>query len=101
MNPNNNPNDNNLGIELLDAAGDGQTRNCVRTLLAGGAAANQVGNNGCTPLLYAAAHGHAEIVRVLLGHGVDANQASNNGWAPLLYAAQYGHTEVVSDAFRG
>ena len=48
-----------------------------------------------TPLLTAAAAGHAEIVRALLESGADPNLATANGRGPLHLAVDHGHVSVV------
>jgi ankyrin repeat protein len=54
--------------------------------------------NGFTPLLLAAYHGHEGIVKVLLENGrgdIDVNRAGESGSTPLLEAARHGHDGVV------
>jgi hypothetical protein len=50
---------------------------------------------GNTPLLFAARHGHLEIVELLLDHGATINKPANTGNTPLIEAAINGHLEVV------
>ena len=56
---------------------------------------NAKSQSGLTPLLQAAAEGHASAVRMLVAAGADANLASNEGWTPLHKAVANGHPDVV------
>jgi ankyrin repeat protein len=49
-----------------------------------------------TALMWAAEHGHVEVVRLLLDRGADVNAISNVSMGALLYATEGGHEEVVS-----
>ncbi|KAF9891463.1 hypothetical protein FE257_003929 [Aspergillus nanangensis] len=52
--------------------------------------------NGFTPLSWAAANGHIEVVRALLEtNKVNINSRDVGGGAPVSWAAAYGHAEVV------
>ncbi|XP_031477831.1 E3 ubiquitin-protein ligase XBAT33-like [Nymphaea colorata] len=48
-----------------------------------------------SPLHFAAAKGHNEIVNVLLEHGADSNSKNYCGQTALMHACRYGHWEVV------
>jgi len=48
-----------------------------------------------TPLLTAAARGHAELVRLLIESGARIETPNARGWTPLIMAAVEGHPEVV------
>jgi len=48
-----------------------------------------------SPLHYAAAQGHHEIVSLLLESGVEINLRNYRGQTALMQACQYGHWEVV------
>lgn len=48
-----------------------------------------------TPLIWAAAHGHLEIVRHLLEQGADIDAQYNAGNTPLIVASWHGHLAVV------
>ncbi|KAK1306004.1 E3 ubiquitin-protein ligase XBAT33 [Acorus calamus] len=48
-----------------------------------------------SPLHFAAAKGHNEIVSLLLENGADVNSRNYCGQTPLMQACRYGHWEVV------
>lgn len=48
-----------------------------------------------SPLHFAAAKGHTEIVNLLLEHGADVNIRNYCGQTALMQASRYGHWEVV------
>jgi ankyrin repeat protein len=50
---------------------------------------------GATPLHFAAAGGHDEIVLALLDAGADAERADHNGRTPLDRAVQHGHESTA------
>eukprot|EP00568_Trieres_chinensis_P002301 CAMPEP_0183293248 /NCGR_PEP_ID=MMETSP0160_2-20130417/2005_1 /TAXON_ID=2839 ORGANISM="Odontella Sinensis, Strain Grunow 1884" /NCGR_SAMPLE_ID=MMETSP0160_2 /ASSEMBLY_ACC=CAM_ASM_000250 /LENGTH=938 /DNA_ID=CAMNT_0025454335 /DNA_START=100 /DNA_END=2916 /DNA_ORIENTATION=- len=51
---------------------------------------------GFTPVIIAAAHGHADAVRYLIGPaGADPNRVNENGVTSLMYAAASGHVEAM------
>lgn len=66
----------------------------VKKLLAKGAAINRP---GWTPLHYAAAGGHSDIVRLLIEQGAAIDAVSTHGITPLIMAAQEGkHAAIVA-----
>ena len=50
---------------------------------------------GNTPLMYACAGGHEEVVRVLLEAGAHVEDHNENGHTPLMEAASAGHCTVA------
>lgn len=82
---------------LLAAARDG-ARADIERLLAGGASASAVNENGQTPLILACAHGHAVCAALLLQHAAAAstlNHCDNIGRTALHHAAFKGRYECV------
>jgi len=79
---------------LLEAAKSGDV-NTVKGLV-------RCSNDNCTtddndrntPLMYAVANGHLEVVRALLEGGYDVERTSARKWTPLHEAAWYGHLEI-------
>ncbi len=51
---------------------------------------------GMTALLYAARHGHGDVVYSLLNHGADISQSESNGISPLLMAISNNNLETAS-----
>jgi ankyrin repeat protein len=66
-------------------------------LIKAGAVVNSSSRNllGATPILSAAAAGHAEIILLLLKHNANPNARENNGYTPLHAAAQNGDTQII------
>ncbi len=54
-----------------------------------------VGENGTTPLHYAAMGGHDGNLRTLLKLGLDVNLSTKKGDTPLLRAVTFGHVDCV------
>lgn len=50
---------------------------------------------GCTPLHYASAAGHLELVRTLLEHGVSSDEWKGDVPSPPQLARECGYTEVM------
>jgi ankyrin repeat protein len=48
-----------------------------------------------TPLHFAAAYGHQNVVELLLASKADVNAKDNNGWTPAHTAAAYGHKDLA------
>lgn len=55
----------------------------------------RVGENGATPLHYAAMGGHDGNLRTLLKMGLDVNLRTKTGDTPLLRALTFGHVDCV------
>lgn len=69
----------------------------VQTLLTQSTTHINLGNlNGQTPLHFASACGHSEIVKEMLSKNANPNVLLDTGATPLYLAAQYGHTDVVA-----
>ena len=69
----------------------------VQRQLNAGVDVNEENAIGYTPLHYAAAGGHIDIVELLIEHGanINATDSSNKGATPLDYAHWKGQMEVV------
>jgi ankyrin repeat protein len=80
---------------IYDAARDGDLEK-VRTLLKNDP--NLVfskNSDGWTPLHFAAAFGHKDMVELLLANKADVSAKNNGDWTPLRYAVENGHTDVA------
>ena len=64
----------------------------VKLLIAKGA---EVNKKGWTPLHYAAANGHDDIVTLLLRYSAYVDAGSPNGTTPLMMAARGGHVSTA------
>jgi len=68
----------------------------VKTLVEQGTGIDAEDGERFTPLIYAAANNHIEIVAFLLGRGADPNlHSSESGATALLLASQMGHGRIV------
>ena len=70
----------------------------LRALLASGASATAVGQNGFPPLVFTARGDkgeHPEKLALLLEHGADVNAVGRGGRTALHYAAAAGHGRVI------
>ena len=67
----------------------------MRLLIAHGADVNAQSSSGNTPLMYACAGGHEEVVRVLVEAGAHVEDHNENGHTPLMEAASAGHCTVA------
>lgn len=71
--------------------------NKVRKLLARNPSRHYVddkGEDGMTPLMYAAREGHADMVQILLDEGADVNKVCGKKTA-LTMAEENGHSDVI------
>jgi ankyrin repeat protein len=81
--------DDGIHTELQAASWLGE-QDRVRDLLEAGAEVDEVDpENGATPLMFAAAGGHLEVMEMLLGYGADPSARSVHGAPPLSYAIMY------------
>ena len=67
----------------------------VSALIRAGSDVNLVDNHGSTPLFYAAAGGHREILKTLIHAGSDVNLVNNHGFTPLFYAGVFGNLKIM------
>jgi ankyrin repeat protein len=80
---------------LYNAAKEGDA-GTVRQLVADGIPPDMQNIRGVTPLWWASASGHEEVVEVLLAtSAVEVNVRSISGRTPLFWAAAYGYSETV------
>lgn len=81
--------------KLIQATKRGDLKKVIR-LLQEGHNANEEDQDGNTPLMFAAATGHLEILKTLLNHpDTDVNHDNRKGYTALMKAAQHGFTEGV------
>ncbi len=81
--------------DLFDAVRRGDTAAVESLLDANPKALSRGDAQGMTALLWAAFHGHAELVRWLLARGADATVKDPRGATALMLAAERGHLEAV------
>jgi ankyrin repeat protein len=81
---------------LMIAAGSGNPK-VLTTLISKDAPVGVVeARKGQTPLMWAAAQGHAEAADVLLKAGANPNTISKGGFSPIIFAAQKGEPNTVT-----
>ena len=80
-----------LFFELI-REGDGER---VKELIASGYDVNAIFEDGKTPLISAAHHGHFEIVEMLVEAGADVNVIDAEQNSPLFSAAYRGFQNIV------
>jgi ankyrin repeat protein len=81
--------------DLFDAVRRGDTAAVQALLDLDPKALGRGDAQGMTALLWAAFHGHAELLRWLLVHGADAAVKDPRGATALMLAAERGHLEAV------
>jgi ankyrin repeat protein len=81
--------------QLWAAALSGNSLDRVKELLASGASANVVYDDGSTVLMGAAEGGQTEIVRALLAAGAQVGAQAQDGTTALTVAAFAGHTDIA------
>ena len=80
--------------DLLKAARAGDLT-AVKALLAQGASPNATGEDGVTPLMYAAWGGHKDICELLISKGADINAKDKDGKTALKHAIKSKHPDVA------
>ena len=68
----------------------------ILMLIQAGASLEARDNNGCTPVMFAVAHGDHATADVFIAAGVNINTQDDEGQTPLDYAQHFGHTEMTS-----
>ena len=85
-------------ISIHDAAYEGNIE-AVKQHIADGADVNAENQHGWTPLLFASANGHKEIVELLIGAGADVNakvvSGAAQGKTPLDAANETNHPKIT------
>jgi ankyrin repeat protein len=87
-------------VEIVDAAGKGDTAT-VERLLKSGADVNAQQADGATALQWAAYRGDAKLVERLLKAGAKPALANHNGATPLWLAANHGDAAVIQALLKG
>ena len=82
-------------IDLLQAARSGDLQHMIELLDKPHDPNAAVRGSHGTPLLYASATGHLEVVECLLDAGADKEKADNTGATPLQVAVRHGHEAVL------
>jgi ankyrin repeat protein len=85
---------NELGSELLEAAGDGCAADMLE-LLDEGADIEFQDENENTALILAAEGGQIECVRLLIARGADKDAKDTSGYTALVWVAQKGHADCA------
>ena len=85
-----------LGGEIHDAAMNGDLDKVKALLTDNPDLVNSITpDNGWTPLLYAAGHGHKDVAELLLANKADANAKDPFGFTPLTLVADHGHKDMA------
>jgi uncharacterized protein len=77
-------------ILLITAAADGDL-NVLNALLSAGAQVNARDEDGSTPVMFAARHGHDLVVLLLLLQGADPKVKGSHGLSAVEFARQHRH----------
>jgi uncharacterized protein len=80
------------GMTVVEAAARYGDEALVKELIERGAS---VSGDYNTPVLAAAAHGHARVVELLVASGADPNAGPGGGFPPLMHAAARGHVVIL------
>lgn len=83
--------------KALQAAAEQGDVEAVLAMLAHGADADSMGEDGRNAVINAAWRGRSQIVRILLQRGAATELSDDRERTPLLWAAINGHAEVVSE----
>ncbi|MEZ0224240.1 MAG: ankyrin repeat domain-containing protein [Alphaproteobacteria bacterium] len=87
-----------FGTVLFFAAQEGKL-DAVKFLMENGAKPGVAHNDGLSPLVAAAFHGHAEVVEYLVKQGADVDETDDRigtgGYTALAWAAYHGHPETA------
>jgi ankyrin repeat protein len=76
--------------DRFDRSSTNRSLEIVQLLLSGDAAVDQATtDDGTTPLMEAAQHGHVEVTQLLLEKGAEVNQRRTNNGIPHRYWMQY------------
>jgi len=86
--------DNLTNTPLIDAVRGGEV-NTVKELIDGGADVNQPGEQGWTPLNWAAGKGNLDLVTLLVENGADVFKVGRDQRTPQMIALAAGRAEVV------
>lgn len=82
---------------LIKAASRGESPDFIKFLIENeGSDVNERGDNGMSPLIYAAYFAHDDVVRTLLDSGADVNACGNNGITALMAALQNPAGEMIA-----
>jgi ankyrin repeat protein len=89
-------------VPVLHLASRTGNASIVKALLVHGADANaREPRQQQTALMWAAAHGHVDVVKALLEAHAAPSARSNGGFTPLLFAAREGHIAVADALLSG
>lgn len=86
--------DNLTNTPLIDAVRGGEV-NTVKELIDGGADVNQPGEQGWTPLNWAAGKGNLDLVTLLVEKGADVFKVGRDQRTPQMIALAAGRADVV------
>jgi ankyrin repeat protein len=79
-------------IHIVSVSGNAKD---IETLITLGADVNSIGEDGYTPLHYAAEQGHLDVVKVLISNGADCDLRDKNGETAQDKAEGLGINQIV------